>query len=78
MDEADDGIDDGWTTTKVKSQLLADRGTRGLNMMIESHADIAHPSGVAAAVALRELSIGIARKSLCVRSVDASRLRIGS
>lgn len=41
-------------------------------------ANIAHLSGVAAAAASHQLSIRIARKSLCVRSVDASRLRIGS
>ena len=78
MDESGDGIDDGWITTKVKSQLLADPGTKGLNIMVETHANIVHLSGVAATAASRELAISIARNTRGVRGVDATRLRIGS
>ena len=78
MDESGDGIDDGWITTKVKSQLLADPGTKGLNIMVETHANIVHLSGVAATAASRDLAISIARNTRGVRGVDATRLRIGS
>lgn len=78
MDESGDGIDDGWITTKVKSQLLADPGTKGLNIMVETHANIVHLSGMAATAASRELAISIARNTKGVRGVDATRLRIGS
>ncbi|MCX7033242.1 MAG: BON domain-containing protein [Arenimonas sp.] len=78
MDESGDGVDDGWITTKVKSQLLADPGTKGLNIMVETHANIVHLSGVAATAASRELAISIARNTRGVRGVDATRLRIGN
>lgn len=78
MDESGDGIDDGWITTKVKSQLLADPGTKGLNITVETHANIVHLSGMAATAAARNLAISIARNTRGVKSVDASRLRIGS
>jgi osmotically-inducible protein OsmY len=78
LDESGDGIDDGWITTKVKSQLLADPDTKGLNIMVETHANIVHLSGVAATAASRELAISIARNTKGVRGVDATRLRIGS
>jgi osmotically-inducible protein OsmY len=78
MDESGDGIDDGWITTKVKSQLLADPGTKGLNIMVETHANIVHLSGMAATAASRDLAISIARNTRGVRGVDATRLRIGS
>ena len=77
MDESGDGVDDGWITTKVKSQLLADPGTKGLNIMVETHANIVHLSGMAATAASRDLAISIARNTKGVRSVDATRLRIG-
>ena len=78
LDESGDGIDDAWITTKVKSQLLADPGTKGLNIMVETHANIVHLSGMAATAASRELAISIARNTKGVRGVDATRLRIGS
>jgi osmotically-inducible protein OsmY len=78
MDESGDGIDDGWITTKVKSQLLADPGTKGLNIMVDTHANIVHLSGMAATAASRELAISIARNTKGVRGVDATRLRIGN
>lgn len=77
MDESGDGVDDGWITTKVKSQLLADPGTKGLNIMVDTHANIVHLSGMAATAASRDLAISIARNTKGVRSVDATRLRIG-
>jgi len=77
MDESGDGIDDGWITTKVKSQLLADPGTKGLNIMVDTKANIVHLSGMAATAASRELAISIARNTRGVRGVDATRLRIG-
>ena len=78
MDESGDGIDDGWITAKVKSQLLADPGTKGLNITVDTHANIVHLSGMAATAASRELAISIARNTKGVRGVDATRLRIGS
>lgn len=77
LDESGDGIDDGWITTKVKSQLLADPGTKGLNIMVDTKANIVHLSGMAATAASRELAISIARNTRGVRGVDATRLRIG-
>ena len=78
MDESGDGIDDGWITTKVKSQLLADPGTKGLNIMVDTHANIVHLSGMAATTASRELAISLARNTKGVRGVDATRLRVGN
>ncbi len=77
MDESGDGIDDGWITAKVKSQLLADPGTKGLNIMVDTHANVVHLSGMAATAASRELAISIARNTKGVRGVDATRLHVG-
>jgi len=77
LDESGDGIDDGWITTKVKSQLLADPGTKGLNITVDTHANVVHLGGMAATAASRELAISIARNTRGVRGVDATKLRIG-
>ena len=77
MDESGDGIDDAWITTKVKSQLLADPGTKGLAITVDTHANVVRLSGVAATAAERELAIRIARNTKGVRGVDAKGLRIG-
>lgn len=78
MDESGDGVDDGWITAKVKSQLLADPGTKGLEIMVDTHANVVKLSGMADTAAARELAISIARNTKGVRSVDATRLRVGN
>lgn len=77
LDESGDGIDDGWITTKVKSQLLADPGTKGTAIKVHTHANVVHLSGVVTTAAARKLAIRIARETQGVRAVDAAQLRVG-
>jgi osmotically-inducible protein OsmY len=76
MDEAGDGIDDAWITSKVKSQLLADDGVKGTNITVETQGNVVTLGGSAETAAARAKAIGIAQATKGVRSVVATGLKV--
>jgi osmotically-inducible protein OsmY len=76
MDEAGDGIDDAWITSKVKSQLLADDGVKGTNITVETQGNVVTLGGSAETAAARAKAIEIAQATKGVRSVVATGLKV--
>ena len=76
MDEAGDGIDDAWITSKVKSQLLADDGVKGTNITVETKGNVVTLGGTAESAASRAKAIEIAQSTKGVRSVVATGLKV--
>lgn len=78
LDETGDGIDDAWITAKVKSQLLADDDIKGMDINVDTKANIVHLTGVVPTMAARNEAIAIARGTKGVRDVNASALVVRS
>jgi hyperosmotically inducible periplasmic protein len=78
LDEAGDKIDDSWITAKVKSQLLADDDVKGLDINVDTKANIVHLTGVVPTTVARNEAIAIARATKGVRDVNASALVVRS
>ena len=76
MDEAGDGIDDAWITSKVKTQLLADGEVKGTQITVETKGNVVTLSGTADTAAARAKAIEIATNTTGVRSVVATGLAI--
>lgn len=76
MDEAGDGIDDAWITSKVKSQLLVDDGVKGTNITVETKGNVVTLGGSADTAASRTKAIEIAQATKGVRSVVATGLTV--
>ena len=76
LDETGDAIDDSWITTKVKSQLLADDDVKGMDIDVDTKANIVHLIGVVPTAQARNEAISIAKETKGVLSVNASRLVI--
>lgn len=74
MDEAGDGIDDAWITSKVKTQLLADADVKGTLITVETKANVVTLAGTAQTAAARTMAIQIAKATKGVRSVVATGL----
>ncbi len=74
LDETGDAIDDSWITAKVKSQLLADDDVKGLDIDVDTKANVVHLIGVVPTLQARSEAIAIARAIKGVRSVEAGRL----
>ncbi|MCX7033240.1 MAG: BON domain-containing protein [Arenimonas sp.] len=74
MDEAGDGIDDAWITSKVKAQLLADAAIKGTLITVETKANIVTLGGTAETAAARAKAIELAQGTTGVRSVVATGL----
>jgi hyperosmotically inducible periplasmic protein len=74
MDEAGDGIDDAWITSKVKAQLLADAAVKGTLITVETKGNIVTLSGTADTAAARAKAIELAQGTTGVRSVVATGL----
>lgn len=77
LDESGDGIDDAWITAKVKSQFLADDLVKGLDITVDTHANVVKLSGHVQSAAAHAQAIALARNTRGVRSVDATRLHLG-
>jgi len=75
-DEAGDKIDDSWITAKVKSQLLADDDVKGLDIDVDTKANVVWLKGVVPSTAARNEAIAIARNTKGVRDVNAGKLVI--
>ena len=77
MDEAGDGIDDAWITSKVKTQLLADDQVHGTEINVETKGNVVTLIGTAPTLAARTKAIEIAQATKGVRSVVAAGLVVG-
>lgn len=66
--------EDGWLTTKVKTQLLADDDIKGLDISVETKGNVVHLSGVVPSSEMKARAIATAEGTEGVASVDASRL----
>lgn len=73
-EEAGDEVNDAWITGKVKSQLLADDKTPGLNIDVDTENRIVSLKGKVPSLAARSEAIRIARSTQGVHGVDADEL----
>ena len=71
-------VDDAWLTTKVKSMLLADDDIEGMEISVETKANVVHLVGDVPTAAVRNEAIRIANTTEGVLSVDASRLTVST
>lgn len=76
MDEAGDGIDDAWITSKVKTQLLADDQVRGTQINVDTKGNVVTLTGTAPSAEARAKAIELAKATRGVRGVVASELRV--
>ncbi|GAB2499995.1 BON domain-containing protein [Arenimonas alkanexedens] len=76
MDEAGDGIDDAWITTKVKTQLLADTSVKGTQINVDTKANVVTLTGTADTAAARDMAIKIAQGTEGVTRVIADDLLV--
>lgn len=73
-EEAGDEVNDAWITGKVKSQLLADDKTPGLDIDVDTENRIVSLKGKVPSLAARSEAIRIARSTKGVHGVDADEL----
>lgn len=78
MDEAGDGIDDAWITSKVKAQLLADEQVKGTAINVDVKGNVVTLTGTAASAEARARAIELARATRGVRGVQADGLVVES
>ena len=76
MDEAGDGIDDAWITSKVKAQLLADDQVKGTQINVDTKGNVVTLTGTAPSAEARAKAIELAKATRGVRGVVASELRV--
>lgn len=75
MQEAGDATSDTWITTKVKSALLAEDATSGMDIEVETNEGVVSLSGMVATEAEREMAISKAKGIKGVREVSADGLK---
>ena len=75
MDKAGDATSDTWITTKVKSALLAEDSTPGMDIEVETNNGVVSLSGTVATEAEREMAIDKAKSIEGVREVSADGLK---
>lgn len=75
VEEAGDAVSDTWITTKVKSSLLADDATPGMDIEVETKDGVVSLSGTVATEAEREMAINKAKGIKGVRDVSADGLK---
>jgi hyperosmotically inducible protein len=76
MDEAGDGIDDAWITSKVKTQLLADAAVKGTQIDVDTKANVVTLTGTAESQAAKDAAIRIAAGTTGVQKVVADQLLV--
>lgn len=76
MSDTGEVVDDAWITTKVKSQLVAERDVPGTDITVETKNNVVHLTGVVASNEVRAEAIRIAEGTRGVRSVDARGLTV--
>lgn len=69
-------ISDSWITTKVKSQLVADRDVSGLDISVETREGVVSLTGEAKNQTQVSKAVQIARSTDGVKRVDATGLRL--
>jgi len=75
MNDAGDAASDTWITTKVKSVLLVEDETPGMDIEVETNEGVVSLSGTVATEAEREAAIQKARAVEGVREVSADGLK---
>ncbi|MCQ4255676.1 BON domain-containing protein [Stutzerimonas stutzeri] len=75
MDDAGDAVSDTWITTKVKSTLLAEDATPGMDIEVETKDGVVSLSGTVATEAEKEVAISKAKGIKGVRDVAADGLK---
>lgn len=75
MDNAGEAASDTWITTKVKSTLLAEDATPGMDIEVETNNGVVSLSGTVATEAEREAAIAKAKQIKGVRDVSADGLK---
>ncbi|HEX4854000.1 BON domain-containing protein [Arenimonas sp.] len=76
MDEAGDGADDAWITSKVKAQLLADAAVKGTQINVDTKANVVTLTGTAESASAREMAIKLAAGTKGVKNVVADQLLV--
>jgi hyperosmotically inducible protein len=76
MDETGDGIDDGWITSKVKSQLLADTAVKGSQIDVDTKGNVVTLTGVVDSQSAKEAAVRIAATTKGVKSVVSTDLHV--
>jgi hyperosmotically inducible protein len=69
---------DSWITTKVKTKLLADSVTKGLNISVETTAGVVKLTGQLPTQSQIDRAIEIAKGTKHVKSVDSADLKVGT
>ena len=75
VEQAGDAVSDTWITTKVKSTLLAEDATPGMDIEVETKDGVVSLSGTVATEAEREVAINKAKGIKGVREVSADGLK---
>lgn len=75
MEQAGDAVSDGWITTKVKSVLLVEDATPGMQIEVETKDGVVSLSGTVATEAEKEAAIAKAKGIKGVREVAADGLK---
>jgi len=75
MEKTGDAASDTWITTKVKSTLLAEDATPGMDIEVETKNGVVSLSGTVATEAEKEAAIAKARGIEGVREVSADGLK---
>ena len=76
--DSDQPVDDTWITTKVKSSLLADTDTSGLQIEVETNNGVVGLSGQLDSQAQVDAAVSIAEDIEGVVQVDATDLGYGT
>lgn len=71
-------VTDGWITTKVKSQLLADTLTKGTAIKVNTKGNVVALRGTVASQAEKDQAIKLASETQGVTKVDASKLKVST
>lgn len=74
--DAERAVSDSWITTKVKSVLLADSLTKGLQINVVTKKHVVSLSGEVGTQAARDQAIALATPIKGVESVDSSNLKV--
>lgn len=75
-DSAGDSVDDGWITSKVKSQLLADSAVKGSQINVDTKGNVVTLTGVVDSQSAKDAAVRIAAGTKGVRSVVATNLHV--
>lgn len=74
LDEGGDVVDDGWITSKVKTQLLASSEVSGLAINVDTKQNVVWLKGTVPRTTARSTAIQIATSTKGVKSVNADQL----